>query len=213
MENESNEQTNYARLCRVVIDVCSGILRCVLSFFMVPSCLRQAATNCAALNNLNEEQWQMIHLAKIEGYKNFDITLLYTLLRNLNLSGLSPPTNGWGRQPGMTSASLADDIERIHTLRNEIYGHKSSIKLSNQDLEQAMTILSYMCGRMDNRYSKFRYPAQTFQAQLKELEACPMDQQLQTRYTDIMGNISPEHENVMDVLPQVTGKATLIYYS
>ena len=206
MGKEANEQTNYARLCRVVIELCSGILRCVLSFFIVPSCLRQAATKCAALNNLNTQQWKLIHLAKIEGYSNFDITLLYTLLRHLNLSGLSPPTNGWGHHPDMTSASLADDIERIRILRNKIHGLKSSMELSDQGFQQAMTILSYLCGRMDNRYSKFRYPAQTFRSQFKDLETCSMDEQLQKKYMDIAANLTAENENITDTRPQAGGK-------
>ena len=211
MGKESKEQTNYARLCRVVIELCSGILRCVLSFFIVPSCLRQAATNCAALNTLNTQQWKLIHLAKIEGYSNFDITLLYTLLRNLNLSGLSPPSNGWGRQPGITSTSLADDIERIRILRNEIYGHQSSMELSDQDFEQAMTILSYLCGRMDKRYPKFRYPEQTFQSQLKMLATCSMDELIQKKYMDIVANLTSENENITDKRPQAAGKITCFF--
>ena len=203
---ESKEHTNYARLCRIVIELCSGILRCVLSFFIVPSCLRQAVTKCVALNNLSTQQWKLIHVAKIEGYSNFDITLLYSLLRNLNLSGLSPPPKGWGRQPGITSTSLADDVERIRILHNEIYGHKSTAKLSDPDFKQAMTILSHLCGRMDKEYSKFRYHEQAFQSQLRELETCLMDEQLRKKYINIVANLDIENENFTDVPSQAAGK-------
>ena len=53
--------------------------------------------------------------------ENFDITLLFRLLRTI--CNLTPPTKGWDAQPACTDHSLTDDLARIRYYRNSVYGH------------------------------------------------------------------------------------------
>ncbi|XP_062571094.1 uncharacterized protein LOC134233118 [Saccostrea cucullata] len=63
-------------------------------------------------------------------YGNMDISLLYTLLRNI--CGIPPHNNGWGNDPDSKDRSLSANIERIRKARNQCV-HSSSPVLSNAD--------------------------------------------------------------------------------
>jgi hypothetical protein len=49
-------------------------------------------------------------------YDDMDITLLYTLLRNI--ANIPPHNNGWGNDPDPLDRSVAANIERIRLVRN-----------------------------------------------------------------------------------------------
>lgn len=50
--------------------------------------------------------------------KNLDITLMYSIIRNLWKGAI--PQNGWGKDPMGNHIETADDIERIRHYRNFI---------------------------------------------------------------------------------------------
>lgn len=62
-------------------------------------------------------------------YKQFDVTLLYKLIRNL--CPLLRPTQGWGNEPQPTDTQLGDDIERLRLFRNNYYAHAVSEAISD----------------------------------------------------------------------------------
>jgi hypothetical protein len=64
-------------------------------------------------------------------YFEFDISLLYVLLRNL--SGLPPHRKGWGNPPDPSDRSAAANIDRIREIRNTYCGHATSVSLSDTD--------------------------------------------------------------------------------
>ena len=98
----TKETTNYARLCRVLVDVGTCALRDCFDAICTPPTLHTVlAANQATLHNLrtrriiNATQWGKLFPAipSSVSSKNFDITLLTTLLRNI--CGLVPPVTGW----------------------------------------------------------------------------------------------------------------------
>lgn len=64
--------------------------------------------------------------------KNFDISLLYTLLRNV--CGLPAPATGWGTKPSPTDRSDGGAVEMIHWYRNQ-YGHPSTVEVDSSSFE------------------------------------------------------------------------------
>ncbi|XP_062613439.1 uncharacterized protein LOC134275196 [Saccostrea cucullata] len=66
----------------------------------------------------------------------FDVTMMYTMLRNRNPS-IQSPTKGWGKTPETSDTRLTDDVERIRIYRNEI-GHatEATSKLEKKELEK-----------------------------------------------------------------------------
>lgn len=68
----------------------------------------------------------------LPNYNQFDVTLLYTLIRNLCPS-LSP-TLGWGKKPRTTDIRIGDDIERLRLFRNN-YAHTNSTEIPDDEFE------------------------------------------------------------------------------
>ena len=59
-----------------------------------------------------------------------DISLLYTLLRNI--TSIQPHSKGWGNDPDPTDRSVSANIERIRLTRNQCV-HSSSPSMSNAE--------------------------------------------------------------------------------
>ena len=86
--------------------------------------------------------------------KNFDISLLYTLLRNV--CGLPVPAAGWGTKPAPTDRSVEGAVEMIHWYRNK-YGHpltvevdESSFASSWKEISEAMEQLGEDASRIES---------------------------------------------------------------
>lgn len=77
-------------------------------------------------NKLASMQLKICYLSPpaIPDYNNFDVTLLYKLIRNLCPS--LEPTKGWGKDPADRDIQIGDDIERLILWRNNYVLHSSS---------------------------------------------------------------------------------------
>ena len=66
-------------------------------------------------------------------YTDFDLSLLYVLIRNL--TGMPDHNTGWGNEPDVNDNSSAANIERIRILRNK-YAHGSTSHLTDKELKR-----------------------------------------------------------------------------
>lgn len=99
---------------------------------------------------LNQSQLNLCFLqpsAKPD-YSKFDVTLLYTLIRNLCPS--LKPTKGWGTQPDDTDIKTGDDIERLRLFRNNYYAHADSAAISDTDFKDIWKKLKSIINRMQS---------------------------------------------------------------
>ena len=126
----TKETTNYARLCRILVDAGTCALRDCFDAVCAPSTLHTVLTaSQPALQSLrsrriiNATQWGKLFpaISTSVSSKHFDITLLMTLLRNI--CGLAPPVTGWDMLPAATDMSLEADIARVKYFRNTVYAH------------------------------------------------------------------------------------------
>ena len=129
----TKETTNYARLCRVLVDVGACALRDCFDSICTPKLLHTVlAANKPKLEALksrkiiNATQWGKVFpaISTSVSSKYFDITLLVTLLRNI--CGLTPPggaVTGWDELPDATDLSREADIARVKFFRNTVYAH------------------------------------------------------------------------------------------
>ena len=64
---------------------------------------------------------------------DFDITLIFKLLRTI--CGLTPPPGrgGWDNLPNSSNHTLVADLVRIKYYRNEIYGHCPTMEISDSN--------------------------------------------------------------------------------
>ncbi|XP_077988330.1 uncharacterized protein LOC144442831 [Glandiceps talaboti] len=130
------EKTNYARLCRLLIDGGTRALREVFDSIHPPHTLTNALTqpaNKIILNKLkpkviNRKEWNMLYpMSGIPvSSMNFDITLLTVLLRNI--CNLQKPKTGWDNLPPISNRSKEADIARIKFYRNKLcHGKTTSV--------------------------------------------------------------------------------------
>ena len=104
-------------------------------------------------------------------YADFDVSLLYVLIRNL--TGIPSHTTGWGNAPDSMDNSLAANIERIRILRNK-YAHCSTIRLTDKELKkERKNIISCIHGIERKLYpnsTQFEDAAETIFKAAKEQE-------------------------------------------
>ena len=128
--SSTKETTNYARLCRVLVDKGTCALRDCFDTICSPPTLHTVLTasqptlqSLRSRRIINATQWGKLFPAVPASVssRDFDITLLMILLRNI--CGLAPPLAGWDALPAATEISREADIARIKYLRNSIYAH------------------------------------------------------------------------------------------
>ena len=130
----TRESTNYARLCRLLIDVGSKALRDIFDGFYTPGNLHAFLSSSSVQSKLESlrkrkilhpTQWSKLFPAvpTTVSSADFDITLLSVLLRNI--CGLSPPasTASWDKPPPPADKCREADVVRVRDFRNTVYAH------------------------------------------------------------------------------------------
>ena len=86
------------------------------------------------VRKLNQETTLYPHTGVFNGsYADFDVSLLYVLIRNL--TGILDHSTGWGNVPDIRDNSIAANIDRIRILRNK-YAHCSTSNLTDKELKK-----------------------------------------------------------------------------
>ena len=128
----TGKTTNYARLCRLLVDVGSMVLRETFDKTRPPggldsvlgsSSVSATLQSLRRMKILNPIRWSKLYPAikSSVSSEKFDITLLMVLLKSI--CGLTAPATGWDNLPLPTDVSCAADIARIKFYRNTLYTH------------------------------------------------------------------------------------------
>ena len=138
----TQENTNYARLCRLLVDVGCTVLRDTFHCIHPPANLHGVFSSPSVFPKLqslrkkgvlNPLQWEKLFpaVASTVSSANFDVTLLMVLLRNI--CGLSPPvsTCSWDKTPPDSDNSPEANIVRIKCYRNDVYGHATKASVDD----------------------------------------------------------------------------------
>ena len=129
----SVEKTNGAKLCRLLIDGGTAVLRKWFNTFHPPGKLAAGlSSHYATLHTLFKKkvlrlaQWDQLFPPSGDppDSKEFDITLLFLLLTNM--CGLTPPSSGWHAMPPISDTSFEANLARMKFFRNKLYGHVST---------------------------------------------------------------------------------------
>ena len=133
-------KANYSRICQLLVDKGGDALRSTFHVKHPPSTLAAVLNaNKSVLKKIrysviSPSQWNLLFPASgAPDSKNFDITLLTIILRNI--CGLSAPKTGWNAMPPTGDTSISADIVRIKLLRNQVYGHIASPQLDDTKFE------------------------------------------------------------------------------
>ena len=184
------ERDHFSRFGQGIVGTASVILRHTLESFVPPTEIWKVVNSGKVHERLNNHQKNFIKSAATDGYKHFDITLLYTLLRNvcskLNDPKLPPPSQGWGKDPLPTDVTFSDDIERIRLLRNAVFAHLADSKLSKNEYKQHWGKLKDVCRRCTNN-PRLQQFSRNYEQDLRDLEKYTITEK---DATDVIGLLS-----------------------
>lgn len=189
----TRETTNFARLARMILGPCTYVLCALLTKEVTPSALiHNVKTFIANYPKhrpcpINKEQEKLVCGGK---YSAFDITLLYTLIRNV--SAIPQHLNNWGNDPQPGDRSVSANVERIRLIRNQ-YGHSSDISLTdtafNDKCQDILTIVQDLEGYLG---------ADTFlQDAVAYIETCSMDPDEKAKYINQLNDVSIKLDYVL----------------
>ena len=207
----TRENVNYARLCRLLVDVGSEVLGNTFDRIHSPAKLSEVLSRDSVKSILRGKNGKRKLLIKIQENKLYptssnmsvyelDITLLMILLRNI--CNLSPPrsTGSWDKLPPDSDNSLEANIVRINYYRNNVYAH--AIKASVDDVtfnKQWLNISNAILALEESQASMIDY-----------LKTAPMDVDLQERYQRALAESMKSDVSIKEEFQVVKGMQTLL---
>lgn len=146
----SNDKHNFQCVTVAIVDVIKLPLRDILASHIKPVDLYYKIKNCSNLK-LRPDQLKICFIppSGVPDYDKFDVTLLYTLIRNL--CSLPCPAQGWGNEPNSTDTQTSDDIERLRLFRNNYYAHAESASISDAVFEDVWKNLKLVFKRIHSK--------------------------------------------------------------
>ena len=199
--SSNKETTNYARLCRLLVDVGTQALRDTLDAIHAPTNLHAVlAANKPTLQGLrsrriiNATQWGKLFplISSSVSSRDFDITLLMVLLRNV--CGLPSPTTGWDALPAATDISPEADIARVKYFRNTVYAHAEQASVDDT------TFNAYW---QDIRDTLVRLGGVEYRSAIDSLETECMDPEIEDHFKQVLSEWKKDEDNIKDELQEI----------
>ena len=196
----SKETTNYARLCVLLVDVGSQVLRETFDRKRPPGPLdtvlgtpptSDTLKSLLKRKVLNPSQRCILYptIKSSVSSENFDITLLMLLLRNI--CGLTAPAAGWDALPSPTDVNCEDDLARIKYYRNTVHGHAAQASVDDTKFNDYW---------MNIRDTLVRLGGMDYQAPIDGLQYACMDRDTEERYIEMLKQWKADEDVIGDVL-------------
>ena len=200
----TKETTNYARLCRLLVELGTQALRVTFDSIHAPANLHAVlAGRKTVLQSLrskkiiNPTQWGKLFpsISSSVSSASFDITLLMVLLRNI--CGLVAPATGWDDLPTATDLSREADIARIKFFRNTVYAHAQHASVDDTTFNSQWRAI---------RESMVRLGGLQYRTAINRLETECMDPETKQHYIELLEQWKKDEDNVKDQLDEVMKK-------
>ena len=197
----TKETTNYARLCRLLVDVGTQALRDTFNGIHLPANLQAVlAANKATLLSLrarkiiNPTQWGKLFpvIPSSVSSASFDITLLMVLLRNL--CGFAAPLTGWDALPPLTDVSLEADIARVKYYRNTVCAHAERASVDDATFNRYW---------IEIRDTLVRLGGVAYGSAAHNLESECMDPDVEEHYKELLCQWKNDEDNIKDELKEI----------
>lgn len=194
------ETTKLARFDRILLGPCTDILRAILAIKMDPSLLSNKVR--AFVGKLSEKKTNPFketeNIIYRGDYSMFDITLLYSIFRNV--CNIQPHVMGWGKPPNPLDRSVSANIERIRIIRND-RGHYANFGIPDDQYKNLCTdiytILSELGNDLGNWTNSLKKTITFVESPTKLLESV----------NEIMNiTMDPEQEYELNIKKQVLEK-------
>ncbi|CAC5371899.1 unnamed protein product [Mytilus coruscus] len=209
--------TNFVRICIVIQTELPNILRELL-LVKEPSALLDGhiRSNSYLSKQLRAFEWKVINTVRTKQYADFDVALMYKIIRNLNL--VPPPTQGWDSQipPTSTETTIGDDVERIRRSRNDIV-HNVNTNISDVELNNRFSLFIDITSRLEVYLNKLNN--REYVSKIENVETCCIDPETEQLYlrqledlvekeTTMKSNISAVSHSVDELRQQSEQKFT-----
>ncbi|CAC5383601.1 unnamed protein product [Mytilus coruscus] len=135
---------------------------------------------------------KVIATVRTKQYANFDVFLMYKIIRNLNL--VPPPTRGWDNQnpPTPTEITIGDDVERIRHSWNDIV-HSGNTNISDLELENRFSLFIDISSRHELYLNKRN---REYVSRIENVKTCCIDPDTGQIYLRQLNDLA-EHERKM----------------
>ena len=181
----TKETTNFARLCRLLVDVGSQVLRSTFDRIHPPATLHTVLGRTSKYyarllllrkrKVLNLTHWKKLFPTHSSvSSADFDISLLTLLLRNI--CDLYPPPTGWDLLPSACDTSTSADIARVRYYRNTVFGHATQASLDEN---------SFSAYWQEIREALVRLGGSHFRTVIDSVEHDCMDPDLENYYHEL----------------------------
>ena len=202
----SRETTNYARLCVLLVDVSSQVLRETfdrirphgrLDTVLGTPPTSDTLKSLLKKKVLNPSQWSILYPAikSSVSSEKFDITLLMVLLRNI--CGLTPPAAGWDALPSPTDVNCEDDLARIKYYRNTVYGHAAQAAVDDANFNDYW---------MKIRDTLVRLGGAVYEAAIDGVKYDCMDPEMEEHNIEMLKQWKMDEDRLKDKLDDVEAK-------
>ncbi|VDI34501.1 Hypothetical predicted protein [Mytilus galloprovincialis] len=177
-------KTHYARLGHATQNLLPRFLQEVLFRYENPLHIYSTCKGNYQLYKyfLKSADWTKINEAvTTASFRNFDVPLIYTILRNVHNTTLMP-TRKWDNKidPLPHKTNTGDDLERCRRTRNKII-HRGNTEVSDQELKNYFDEFRGIAGRLQVICNKKN---NEFVTEFEDLRTCCMDEETERKYLE-----------------------------
>ena len=202
----SKETTNYARLCRLLVEGGTKALRYTFDKFHSPAnlcnILKPGSPEHKKLKKLKEEgiinatQWGKLYPSRPSHVtsKDFDITLLFVLLRNICGRTAPASTNSWDRLPPVRDSSVEANMVRVKFYRNSVYGHAINASVDDPTFNSLWRNIGTALIALGVE-----------EAAIHNLKTDSMDPVMEEHYQGLLKEWKKDEDNIKDKLDKLEG--------
>jgi len=203
----TKETTNYARLCRLLVDVGGQALRDTFNRIHDPaklhSVLAAGTPECSKLQSLRKrgiirpDQWGKLYptIPASVSSASFDITLVTVLLRNI--CNLRPPAvTGWDKLPSTSDMSTEANIARVKFYRNTVYGHVVQASIDDAKFNTLWRDISNVLVALGGA---------SYGAAISKLKYECVDPDTEKHYKDLLLQWKKDDDNIKEKLEEMEG--------
>ncbi|XP_063396064.1 uncharacterized protein LOC134680765 [Mytilus trossulus] len=185
--------SNFVKLFIVAQTELPNILRELLLAKEHPACLDGHIRNNTYLSNrLRAFELCVIATVRTKQYADFDVALMYKIIRNLKL--VLPPTQGWDNRipPTSTETTIGDDVERIRRIRNDIV-HSGNTNITDSEFEIRFSLFLEIARRLELYLNKRN---REYVSRIENVKTCSIDPEREQLYLRELEDLV-ERERIM----------------
>ena len=214
----TQENTNYARLCRLLVDVGYTVLRDTFDSIHPPSNLCMVLSTPSVLSTLkslrkkrvlNTLHWGKLFpvVSSTVSSANFDFVLLLVLLRSI--CGLSPPvsTGSWDKPPPDSDNSSEANIVRIKCYRNAVYAHAFKASVDDPIFNEPWQGLSSAILALASRTSN----CAMYATSISRLKTECMDAAAEAHFLKVLSDWKKDDVSLKEMLQELKGMLFDLY--